>query len=45
MSDKLNILEPELLELIDNKKAKPNKTIKEHTLDLLYQLEILSNLG
>ena len=45
MSDKLNILEPEILELIDNKQAKPNKTIKEHTLDLLYQLELLSNLG
>jgi len=45
MNDKLNILEPYVLELIDNKKAKPNKTIKEHTLDLLEQLENLSNLG
>ena len=45
MNNKLNILDPDILELIDNKKAKPNKTIKEHTLDLLEQLEILSNLG
>ena len=45
MSDKLNILEDDILELIDKKKAKPNKTIKEHILDLLEQLEILSNLG
>jgi len=45
MSDKLNILEKDILELIEDKNAKPNKTIKEHILDLLDQLEILSNLG
>src|SRR5699024_1083895 len=37
--------EKDILELIENKKAKPNKTIKEHTIELLNVLDELLQLG
>ena len=45
MEDKLNILDKEILELINLKMAKPDKTIKQHTLDLLENLYKLKQLG
>ena len=45
MEDKLNILDSEMINLIEEKMAKPDKTIKEHTLDLLENLEKLKSLG
>lgn len=45
MENKLKILDNEILELIDNKKAKPDKTIKEHILDLLEVLDLLLSFG
>ena len=45
MDERLKILEKDILELIENKKAKPNKTIKEHTIELLNVLDELLQLG
>lgn len=44
MNEILNILDEGTLNLMKIKKAKPNKTILEHTEDLLKELEILLNL-
>ena len=41
MEYKLNILDSEILKIIEERMAKPDKTIKEHTLDLLENLEKL----
>lgn len=45
MEYKLNILDSEILKIIEERMAKPDKTIKEHTLDLLENLEKLKELG
>src|SRR3712207_1414835 len=45
MENKLNILDSDTLNLIGQKKAKPDKTIKEHTLELLEVLNLLLHLG
>ena len=45
MDERLKILEKDILELIENKKAKPNKIIKEHTIELLNVLDELLQLG
>lgn len=45
MEDKLNILDSDILKIIEQRMAKPDKTIKEHTLDLLENLEKLRALG
>ncbi|MGG7057095.1 CRISPR-associated helicase Cas3' [Clostridium tertium] len=45
MEDKLNILDKSILDLIEERMAKPDKTIKEHTLDLLVKLNRLKELG
>lgn len=45
MENKLNILDEDTLKLIEEKKAKPDKTIKEHTLELIEVLELLLKLN
>lgn len=45
MEKKLNILDKDTLELIQKYMAKPDKTIKQHTLDLLENLYVLEGLG
>lgn len=45
MKENFKIINNDILELIDKKMAKPDKTIKEHTEDLLRCLEILLELG
>lgn len=45
MENKFNILDEDTLKLIEEKKAKPDKTIKEHTLELLEVLKLLLDLG
>ncbi|BDR83836.1 ATP-dependent RNA helicase [Clostridium tetani] len=45
MENKLNILDDDILKLIEEKKAKPDKTIKEHTLELIEVLNLLHELG
>lgn len=45
MEEKLDILDKSTLELIEKYMAKPDKTIKEHTLDLLENLYVLEKLG
>ncbi|WP_195244394.1 CRISPR-associated helicase Cas3' [Clostridium celatum] len=45
MEEKLKIIDSDTLELIEKRFAKPNKTIKEHTEDLLKSLEVLLELG
>lgn len=45
MEEKLYILDKYTLELIQKYMAKPDKTIKEHTLDLLENLNVLQRLG
>lgn len=45
MENKLNILDDDILKLIEEKKAKPDKTIKEHTLELIEVLNLLRELG
>ena len=45
MENKLNILDDDTLKLIEDKKAKPDKTIKEHTLELIEVLNLLHELG
>ncbi|QBD87289.1 CRISPR-associated helicase Cas3' [Clostridium tetani] len=45
MEGKLNILDDDILKLIEEKKAKPDKTIKEHTLELIEVLNLLRELG
>lgn len=44
MKNKLDILDEEILKLIKEKNAKPDKTIEEHTLDLLEVLGLLLEL-
>lgn len=39
------ILEKNIIQEIENKLAKPDKTIKEHTIDLLKELNKLKELG
>ena len=45
MKNKLDILDEEILKLIKEKNAKPNKTIEKHILDLLEVLDLLLELG
>lgn len=45
MEDKLNILDNDILMLIEERMAKPDKTIKEHILDLLKNLNKIKDLG
>ncbi|CDI49495.1 CRISPR-associated helicase/endonuclease Cas3 [Clostridium tetani] len=45
MEGKLKILDNDTLKLIEEKKAKPDKTIKEHTLELIEVLNLLRDLG
>lgn len=45
MENKLKILDDDTLKLIEEKKAKPDKTIKEHTLELIEVLNLLLKLG
>ncbi|MGL5380011.1 CRISPR-associated helicase Cas3' [Clostridium sp.] len=45
MRDRLDILNNEILALIKEKKAKPDKTIEEHTIDLLFSLDKLKEFG
>ncbi len=45
MKNVLDILDKDTLSLIEESKAKPDKTIKEHTLDLIERLESLKSLG
>lgn len=45
MEEKLDILDKGTLELIQKYMAKPDKTIKQHTLDLLDNLYVLEGLG
>lgn len=44
MEDKLDILDSDILKIIEERMAKPDKTIKEHTLDLLENLKKLKEL-
>lgn len=44
MKNKLDILDEEILKLIKEKNAKPNKTIEKHILDLLEVLNLLLEL-
>ncbi|MEG1286240.1 MAG: CRISPR-associated helicase Cas3' [Romboutsia sp.] len=45
MNRKFDILTKSILELIETKLAKPDKTIKQHTIELLEVLELLLQLG
>ncbi|WP_243447325.1 CRISPR-associated helicase Cas3' [Clostridium tetani] len=45
MEGKLKILDNDTLKLIEEKKAKSYKTIKEHTLELIEVLNLLRDLG
>lgn len=45
MKNRLDILDEEILNLIKENNAKPNKTIEEHILDLLEVLDLLLELG
>ncbi|WP_305085660.1 CRISPR-associated helicase Cas3', partial [uncultured Clostridium sp.] len=45
MKNRLDILDEEILKLIKENNAKPNKTIEEHILDLLEVLDLLLELG
>lgn len=45
MEKKLDILDKDTLELIQKNMAKPDKTIKQHILDLLENLYLLKKLG
>ncbi|GEQ21840.1 CRISPR-associated helicase/endonuclease Cas3 [Clostridium butyricum] len=45
MEDKFKIIDEDTLKLIESKMAKPDKTIKEHSEELLKALELLLKLG
>lgn len=45
MEEKLSILDYDILKLIDIKLAKPDKSVKQHTLELLSKLEDIRKLG
>ncbi|WP_300857696.1 CRISPR-associated helicase Cas3' [uncultured Clostridium sp.] len=45
MKNRLDILDEEILNLIKENNAKPNKTVEEHILDLLEVLDLLLELG
>lgn len=45
MKERLSILDEETLKLIQEKSAKPDKTIKQHTEELLNTLDLLLSLG
>ncbi|MCS4472575.1 CRISPR-associated endonuclease Cas3'' [Clostridium botulinum] len=45
MENELKILDDDTLKLIEEKKAKPDKTIKEHILELIKVLNLLLKLG
>lgn len=45
IENRFEILDKSIRELIEIKNAKPNQTIKEHTIELLKVLDLLSELG
>lgn len=45
MEERFKVIDNDTLKLIEEKLAKPDKTIKEHTNDLLKDLDLLLELG